>query len=156
MEGGNTLKIKLAVSKQRYKEVETALTQCGLEIDDNADFTLSENNRYLDRLLVRDTLSNELVFLLVDNIVLIEAFGHTIEVHTQDKIYQTTDRLYKILGMLDPDKFLRISNSVIIARGKVKSISPTLSMKFVLTMQNGNKVDVTRSYYYIFKERFGI
>lgn len=150
------MKIKLAVSKQRYDEVETTLTQCGLEIDDNAEFTLSENNRYLDRLLVRDTLSEERVFLSVDDIVLIEAFGHTIEVHTLNKSYQVSDRLYKILDMLDPDKFLRISNSVIIARYRVKAIAPTLSMKFILTMQNGKKVDVTRSYYYIFKEYFGI
>ncbi len=150
------MKIKLAVSKQRYKEVETTLTQCGLEIDDNAEFTLSENNLYLDRLPVRDTISEERIFLPVDDIVLIEAFGHTIEVHTQYNIYQSFDRLYKILDMLDPDKFLRISNSVIIARNRVKSIAPTLSMKFILTMQNGKKVDVTRSYYYIFKDYFGI
>ena len=44
MKGGISLKIKLAVSKQRYKEVEDTLTQCGLEIDDDADFTLSEND----------------------------------------------------------------------------------------------------------------
>lgn len=150
------MKIKLAVSKQRYAEVETTLTQCGLEIDDNADFTLSENNRYIDRFLVRDSLSDDRVFLPVDEIVLIEAFGHTMEVCTQDKSYQVSDRLYRILDMLNPDNFLRISNSVIIARNKVKSISPTLSMKFILTMQNGKKVDVTRSYYYFFKEYFGI
>lgn len=29
-------------------------------------------------------------------------------------------------------------------------------MKFILTMANGRKVDVTRSTYYIFKESFGI
>ncbi len=29
-------------------------------------------------------------------------------------------------------------------------------MKFVLAMANSRKVDVTRSYYYIFKEYFGI
>lgn len=150
------MKIKLAISKQRYKEVETTLTQCGLEIDDNADFILSENNRFIDRLLVRDNISNERVFLLVEDIVLIEAFGHTLEVHSQSKSYQLSERLYKVLDMLDPNQFLRISNSVVISRNKVKSISPTLSMKFILTMQNGEKVDVTRSYYYIFKEYFGI
>ena len=150
------MKIKLAISKQRYKEVETTLTQCGIEIDDNADFTLSENNRFIDRLLVRDTISGERVFLLVEDIVLIEAFGHTLEGHSQSKGYQLSERLYKVLDMLDPNRFLRISNSVVIAKNKVKSISPTLSMKFVLTMQNGKKVDVTRSYYYIFKEYFGI
>ena len=31
-----------------------------------------------------------------------------------------------------------------------------LPMKFTLTMENGKRVDVTRSYYYIFKEAFGI
>lgn len=51
---------------------------------------------------------------------------------------------------------MRISNSVVIAKDKVTSISPTFSMKFVLTMANGQKVDVTRSYYYLFKESFGI
>lgn len=150
------MKIRLAVSKQRYKEVENTLLQCGLEIDDDADFTLSENNRYIDRLLVRDAVSDERTFLLVKDIVLIEAFGHNLEVHSKSNSYQLTERLYKVLDMLDPNQFLRISNSVVIARNKVKAISPTLSMKFILTMINGKKVDVTRSYYYIFKEYFGI
>lgn len=150
------MKIKLAVSQQRYKEVETALTKCGVEIDDSADFILVENNKYFDRLLVRNNVSGDRVFLPVEDIVLIEAFGHTVEVHTQDNNYQISERLYKILDALDPDKFVRISNSVIIAKNKVKSISPTFSMKFVVTMQNGQKVDVTRSYYYIFKDYFGI
>lgn len=78
------------------------------------------------------------------------------EVHTKNKTYQAMDRLYRIVNMLDPDKFLRISNSVVIARDKVKKITPTLSMKFILTMIDGRNVDVTRSYYYIFKDYFGI
>jgi len=46
--------------------------------------------------------------------------------------------------------------TVIIAKANVKQIATTLSMKFILTMSNGKKVDVTRNYYYIFKESFGI
>ena len=82
------MKIKLAVSKQRYKEVEDTLTQCGLEIDDDADFTLSENNQYIDRLLVRDPVSDERVFLLVEDIVLVEAFGHSLECLTKPDKYR--------------------------------------------------------------------
>lgn len=149
------MKIKLDVSGEHYGEVKAVLAECGIEIDD-ADFVLSENNKYPDRLLVKDTLSNERLVLPVEDIVLIETFRHTVEVNTQDKTYQALDRLYKVLNLLDPEKFLRISNSVVIAKDKVKSISPTLSMKFILTMTNGKKVDVTRSYYYIFKEYFGI
>ena len=150
------MKIKLDVSGEHYEEVKAILAGCGIEIDDDADFVLSENNKYLDRLLVKDTISNERLVLPVEDIVLIETFRHTVEVNTQNKTYQALDRLYKVLNLLDPEKFLRISNSVVIAKDKVKNISPTLSMKFILTMTNGKKVDVTRSYYYIFKEYFDI
>lgn len=150
------MKIRLAISNERYERIKAALTERGIEIDDNADLVLSESNRVVENLIVKDASSNERIILSLEDIVLIQAFGHTVEVQTQDKTYQAFDRLYKIFNLLDPDKFLRISNSVVIARDKVKSITPTLSMKFILTMANNKKVDVTRSYYYIFREYFGI
>ena len=150
------MKIKLAVRAQHYREVEATLTRCGLEIDDQADFVLMENDRYPDRLQVRAAVSDARVFLPVEEIVFLEAFGHCLEVHTMGERYRLSERLYRVLELLDPRLFLRVSNSVVIAKRMVNTISPALSMKFVLTMQNGEKVDVTRSYYYIFKESFGI
>ncbi|MGN0351648.1 MAG: LytTR family DNA-binding domain-containing protein [Roseburia sp.] len=132
------------------------LTERGIDIDDNSDLVLSESNRFVDNLIVKDKVSNERVVLSIEDIAYIETFGHSVEVHTIGKTYQAMDRLYKIVNLLDPDKFLRISNSVVIAKGKVKKITPTLSMKFILTMADGKNVDVTRGYYYIFKEYFGI
>ena len=70
-------------------------------------------------------------------------------------VYQAQDRLYRLSARLDPAEFLRISHSVVIARSKVVRITPTLSMKFILTLRDGRRVDVTRNYY-IFKEAFGI
>lgn len=150
------MKVKLAVSSQRYEEIKGMLAERGIEIDDHADLVLSESNRFLDSLTVKDIAANERMILPVADIVCIEAFGRSVEVHTEDKTYQAMDRLYRIAGMLDPDRFLRISHSVVIARDKVSKITPTLSMKFILTMAGGRNVDVTRSYYYIFKEYFGI
>lgn len=150
------MKVKLALSKERYDEIKEMLIDHGIEIDDDAELVLSENNRFLDNLIVKDNKNNERVILSVDDIVYIEAFGHNVEVHTKDNTYQSTDRLYKIMNQLNPEKFLRISNSVVIQKDKVKRISSTLSMKFILTMINDKKVDVTRSYYYIFKDSFGI
>ncbi len=150
------MKIRLDVGEKRRREVEQALTACGIEIDDGADLILCETVHGPERLLVRDDETGELVPLPVDDIVYIEAFGHDMEVHTCERRYRLTERLYKLLDTLGPERFLRISNSVIIAKDKISSISPTLSMKFVLTMQNGKRVDVTRSYYYIFKDSIGI
>jgi len=150
------LKIKLAVSNEHFEEIRKKLIECGIEIDDNADFVLYENSNFLEYLIVRDTITNERVVLPVEDIAYIETFGHLVEVHTKSHTYQAMDRLYKIFNQLDPEKFLRISNSVVISRRSVVKITPTLSMKFILTMSDGKNVDVTRSYYYIFKENFGI
>lgn len=150
------MKVKLAVSHDRYGEIKEALAWYGIEVDDHADLVLSESNRFLDNLTVKDITTGERVILPVEEIVYIETYGHSVEVHVKDRAYQAMDRLYKIVNMLDPDKFLRISNSVVIAMDQVKKISPALSMKFILTMSDGKAVDVTRSYYYIFKECFGI
>ena len=138
------MKVKLIVSTERYDEIKRALTERGIEIDDNADLVLSENNRFPDNLIVKDVAKNERVVLPVEDIAYIETYGHTVEVHTKGETFQATDRLYKIVNQLDPEKFLRISNSVVISKSKVKQISTTLSMKFVLTMVNGKKVDVNR------------
>lgn len=150
------MKVKLSVSNERYEEIKKLLLERGIKIDDNAELVLSEANRYNDNLIVRDTVLNERIILPVEEIAYIETYGHIVEVHAANNTYHATDRLYCIANTLDPDKFLRISNSVIIAKDKVKKITPTLAMKFILTMTDGRNVDVTRSYYYIFKESFGI
>jgi len=150
------LKIKLAVSDERYEQIKNILQERGIAVCDSADLILYEANRFPEKLTVKRQEDSSRHVIPVSEIVVIESFGHTVEVHTQGGTYQAQERLYQLSGVLDPDRFLRISNSVIIAKDKVKRITPALSMKFSRTMSNGRIVDVTRSYYYIFKEAFGI
>ncbi len=150
------MKVKLSVSQEHYQEIKIALIEHGIEIDENSDLILSESNHYIDNLMVKDKQTNEQIYLSVNQIVSIESFGHSVEVFTKDASYQVKERLYKIEALLNPDKFLRVSNSVIIAKDKIKKISPTLFMKFILAMNDSRNIVVTRSYYYIFKESFGI
>ena len=150
------MKVRLAVSQERYGEIKASLERRGIAVDDTADLILSECSRFTDNLLVKDGADGSHVILPAEEVVLIESYGHSVEVQTHSNTYQAFGRLYQIASLLDPADFLRISNSVIIAKKKVQKITPKLSMKFVLTMSNGRTVDVTRSYYYIFKEAFGI
>lgn len=149
------MKIRIAVSAELEQPVTEALLRGGFEPDDDADLVILENDRYATHLPVRDEPGNRL-HLAVEEIVSIESFGHSVVVHTTDGSYQTAVRLYQLCLVLDPKQFLRISNSVIIQRRQVKKILPTLSMKFVLVLADGSKVDVTRSYYNSFKQFFGI
>lgn len=109
------MKIKLDISNERYDEIKFALEERGIEIDDTADLVLSETNSFIDNLTVREKETNTRNILSVEDIVYIESFGHAVEVQTQEALYQATDRLYRIVSLLDPAKFLRISNSVVIA-----------------------------------------
>lgn len=150
------MEIKLAVSSERYEEIKNALTDLGVSVSDSADLVLFETNRFVDNLVLKGQTDAARYVVPVSEIIVIESYGHTVEVHAKTGTYKACERLYQLLNLLDPDKFLRISNSVIIAKNKVKQITPSLSMKFSLTMENGKRVDVTRSYYYIFKDAFGI
>ncbi len=150
------MKIKLAVSDESYGEIKEFLESKGIEIDNNASLLLTETDRYINHLTVRDSENSSKLYISVEDIIYIESFGHTVEVHTAEGTYLSGERLYQLCGILNPQSFVRISNSVIIARNKVKEITPAFSMKFTLKMANGDKVYVTRSYYNIFKEYFGI
>lgn len=154
--GGLIMKIKLIVSDERYAEIEKEMLEKGFEIDEEADLILSERDLYSNYLVVKCADCNEHVRISVHEIVFIESYGHDIQVHVCNGKYKAAERLHQLEKMLDPEQFLRISNSVIIARDKVKKIRPTLSSKFILTMSDGQSVDVTRSYYNIFRDSFGI
>ena len=149
------MKIKLDVCAEHYDEIRNALLNAGIEIDDNAELTLSDTTR-LHTLMVKDPGNNDRIVVSFHDIISIETYGHDVLVYTNEKAYFALDRLYKVLNLLPLDEFLRVSNSAVIAKSQVRKITPSLSMKFILTMADGRKVDVTRSYYYIFKEQFGI
>jgi len=150
------LRIKLLVSDARYDDIERELASMGIVIDDDADLLLTERDLFVSHLIVRSESDNERIRIATDEIIIIESFGHDILIQTRRGGFKTGERLYQLERMLNPEYFLRISNSVIIAKNKIKRIKPTLSSKFILTMSNGHTVDVTRSYYVIFKDRLGI
>ena len=149
------MRIRLQISKAQIESVRRELEAAGIAIDDTAPSVLSEAEAAGNFLTVRDP-EGARVRIAADGIIFIESYGHNVDVHTTDGIYASPDPLYQLAAQLDPAQFLRISNSVIIARRHVKKIRPSLSMKFVLTLSDGTLVDVTRSYYGAFREFFHI
>ena len=95
-------------------------------------------------------------FIDVNDICFIESMGHDIIIHATDGTYNSAERLKALEQVLPADRFLRISNSAIVNLKKIKRIESSLLQKFILHMTCGAKVDVTRSYYYIFRDRIGI
>lgn len=150
------MKIRLMIEDEAtYEQVNRRLLAAGIETGEDGEFVLTEARGAQSFLTVRDQGGQKLR-MATEGIIYIESYGHDVEVHTADGVYYATQRLYQLSERLNRREFIRVSNSVIIARTHVTRIRPGFSMKFVLTMSNGTEVDVTRSYYYSFKEFFGI
>ncbi len=131
-----------------------SLEDLGIRDDMDSDYVirrLGTNVRFL-----AGKKDDQQFFIDVSDIIYIESMGHDILLHTKDVTYTSSERLKNLETILDPDKYLRVSNSVIVNIKQVKRIESSLMQKFILHMTNGSKVDVTRSYYYIFRDRLGI
>lgn len=148
------MRMMLSVSEQSYDEVYSELTGLGIEIDDDAEFCLTERALKQGFLTVRNE-KGEHANIRTEDIVFIESFGNEMFVHSVSESFKTYERLYRLESLLGGD-FLRISNCALINKKCVKKIRPALSRKFVLTLSNGTLIDVTRSYYDSFRKAFGI
>lgn len=148
------LKIKLLLSEKRYAAVAEELIASGHVIDENADLILVERQDHPDCLMAKK--DGVLVRLKLAEVTFIESLGHDILAHCGGEAYRLSERLVRLQDILDPKDFLRVSNSVIVNVHHIQSIKPALSAKFLLTMTDGAKVDVTRSYYYSFKAFFSL
>ena len=149
------MKVRLAVSPERYEPLRAQLGAHGIEVDDSAELVLSETGRFAETLAVRERAGGVRALLPVEEIVSIETLGREVVVYARGRCWQTGERLYRLAARLDPDRFLRVSQSTVVNRAAVREITPTLFMRFILTPSDGRRVDVTRTYYYLFKESFG-
>ena len=148
------MKIKLIASEENYEKLAQELTSMGVELSDSADLVLTEQNVVISHLIGKK--GDEIYRINVSDISHIESFAHDVIAYTDKDSFKISERLKTLTTILDPSSFIRISNTVIISVDHIKSIKPAFTQKFIVTMKNGARVDVTRSYYYIFKEFIGI
>ena len=131
-----------------------SLEELGIRDDMDSDYVIRRQGTNVRFLAGKK--DDQQFFIDVADIIYIESMGHDILLHTREMTYTSSERLKNLETILDPDKYLRVSNSVIVNIKQVKRIESSLMQKFILHMTNGSKVDVTRSYYYIFRDRLGI
>ena len=149
------MKVRLQVKKENEIKYKEMLEKGGFEISDNADLVLEETGGKIEYLIAKDN-QNKTVLVYLEEIVLIETYGKEILLHTKEQGYSLKGTIESLSFQLSVYGFKRISQSSIIHKRSIIKISPVLSMKFMLTLKNKMKVDVTRSYYYDFKEYIGL
>jgi len=148
------MRIKLRLNKTTQESIQGELTEKNIEISEESKLILTEEDYIGDTLECRD--EKGIVIVNTENICYMESVGHDVYVYADNVQYKTRLRIYQLEKLLPPEQFIRISNSIIIKKNSIRHIKPALSCKFYLTLINGDVVDVTRTYYYKFKEFYGI
>lgn len=147
------MKVKLLCRKEIREQILRDLRDGNISIDEDADFVLYEANHNQQFLLVKD--QEDYIRLTIKNIIYIESISQEIWIHTNDKIYQGRDTMYQLEANLYDKGFLRVHKSYIVNTKDISRIRSSLNMKFTLTLTNGDEIEVSRSYYYRFKEEMG-
>lgn len=146
------LKVKLDVSADKKEEIKRALEALGINIVDDADLVISEN---MENSYIRGKKDDQIHKILIDDIVFIESQDHELKIRTYDGTYRIRETITFFEKHL-PVNFIRVHRSYIVNKHKIEHITPLLGMRFNLKMITNEKIGVSRSYYYHFKEKIGI
>ena len=142
--------IKIICKTEKYEEYKEMLIKGGFIINENGILTLYENDYYKEYIIGKG--KDEYEVFAVSDINYIDVTGGEVYIHTNLKVAKASNKMYELEANLPISTFVRISKFTIVNKNFIKKIVPTIGMKFYLTMLDQKIVDVTRSYYYKFKE----
>ncbi|MCI7690948.1 MAG: LytTR family transcriptional regulator [Oscillospiraceae bacterium] len=95
-----------------------------------------------------------LVKLKIKDILYFEAVGELVFAYTEIGVYEVKMRLYQVEEQLEQHQILRASKSFLINLYRIAAVTPALNGRLIATMDNGEKVMISRQYAKIITERF--
>lgn len=103
-----------------------------------------EIGMYPSRLLVK--VNKRMLFVSIDEIVWLEASGDYVKIHLKHGNYLINDNLHTIEQTLSPEIFIRIHRSHIVNVKCIVEFKPYFNGEYILVMNNGHEVKLSRSY----------
>ena len=102
------------------------------------------------------TKGTDIVQVAPKEIYYFEAVDNKVFLYREKDVFETRLKLYELEERFRGTDFLRISKSVILNLAKVKSLSPAFNGRFEATMNNGEKLIISRQYVPALKEKIGL
>jgi len=100
---------------------------------------------------LRGSMDGVIYQIDLSEILYIESVNRKTFLYTEKEIYESPKRLYMLEDELRGSSFFRASKAIIINLRKVHSIRPEIGARLILTMDNGEKIVVSRQYSSIIK-----
>jgi two-component system LytT family response regulator len=109
--------------------------------------------RYLDRIAARG--ARKTILIDVGDVIWIEAADNYVRFHTTSGTHLSRRRLRDLEAILDPARFARVHRSAIVSLGRVRELRPLGDGDQEISLDDGTRLTLTRSYREGFEARFG-
>lgn len=100
---------------------------------------------YPDRLAVKSRRST--VLIPVEEIDWVGTADNYLELHAGKGTYLMRETMGQLEGMLDPSRFVRVHRLYLVNVDRVREMKPAFNRDQVLTLRDGTRVKVSRTYY---------
>ena len=100
--------------------------------------------------------SGQTFFIAPKSILYIESVDKKAFIYCEKEIYESPLRLYAMEEILTPMGFFRVSKSTIMNLSQVTSLNPDFGGRLIITMNNSEKIIVSRQYACNIKSKLGL
>lgn len=105
---------------------------------------------------ITGAIGDETYFIPLGDILYFESVDRKVFFYTSEQTYETMSKMYAIEERLADTHFARVAKSFIVNLKKVRSIKAERASRMCLTLQNGEKLIVSRQYLGTIKEKLGV
>ncbi len=105
---------------------------------------LGGTHKYLERISIKN--EGKVTFIKTQDVDWIEAEGDYVCIHSSGKKQLVRGKIGELEEKLDPAMFVRIHRSTIVNIDRIKELQPLFYGEYSLTLHNGMKLTVSRSY----------
>lgn len=111
--------------------------------------------RILDKQLVASK-DGETYILDVSQVVYMESVDRKTFVYTENDVYESALKLYELERQLDECGFFRASKSCLVQLKYIKSLKADIDRKIRVTLENGERIMVSRAYAEELRKKLGV
>lgn len=145
--------MKVSVREISLNEDEEIVIKCH-EINEDVLALLHRIKISEEKLMV--TSGDEIHQVMLRDIFYFETVDNKSFVYCRDKVYETKLKLYEFEDMTQGSRFFRATKSTVINALKISYIRPSISGRFEVCMENGEKLLVSRQYVPDLKRKIGL
>ncbi len=105
---------------------------------------LAPGSKKPERLVFKE--DGRIVFIRPETIDWVEADGNYVRLHAGGNSHYIRETLASLESQLSPEKFMRISRSIIVSLDRIKELQPLFYGDYAVILQDGSRLSMSRTY----------